>query len=270
MNPDDLEQHAVIKVIGVGETGCNSLNLMIEHKTIGVDYIAIAAKAQSLERCHALTHKLIEVAGNESEILSEIDRSCIAGLISDANIVFIVAEVGEGVAKDVSASIAKIAGELNILTIAIVIPSYRCEESGMPYEEMHTLRDHVDSLIVIPMPELRGVHEDETSAYQFAISLMRDAVITIADMVNAPGLIGVDFTDVRCVMSDQGMAMLGAGTASGVDRARCATELAFASPLFETIDVTGARGVLVNITSSSTLKLRELDKVDPVVKTVMY
>ena len=193
--------------------------------------------------------------------MSEIDRSSIAELISDANIVFIVAEVGEGVAKDVSAFIAKIAGELNILTIAIVISSYLCAESCMPYEEMRTLRDHVDSLIVIPMPELRGTHEDKTSAYQFAISLMRDAVITISDMVNAPGLIGVDFTDVRCVMSDQGMAMLGAGTASGVDRARRATELAFASPLFETKDVTGARGVLVNITSSSSLKLRELDDV---------
>ncbi|MFA6921422.1 MAG: cell division protein FtsZ [Gallionella sp.] len=256
--PECEYQGAVIKVIGVGGGGCNALNLMIDQGVYGVEFIAIDSDVQALKGCKARTHLQIDVARIEAE------RARIASLINDANMIFIVAGMSGETGTDASSLLAQISRELNILTIAVVTRPSGCEESQMrrAVDGITALRENVDSLIVVPIADLMkisGVAMPEV--FQTASGVMRDAVVGIAEMVNVPGLINVDFADVRTVMSEEGMAMVGSAVASGLSRAKIATERAISSPLLTEVGVTGALGVLVNITSTSSLKIREMEEI---------
>lgn len=245
---------AVVKVIGAGGIGCNALNLMIDQEVQGVEFIAIDSDAGALKGCKARAHLQIDVAHIDAE------RARIASLINDANMVFIVAGMGGETGTAASSLVAQISHELNILTIAVVTSPLGCAESAV--EGLKSLRENVDSLIVVPIADLMkisGVARPEV--LQAASAVMRDVVAGIAEMLNCHGLIAVDFADVCTVMSEKGSAMVGSAVASGQNRARIATEQAIASPLLAEAGIAGARGVLVNITSDTSLKLRELDEI---------
>lgn len=251
-------QDAVIKVIGVGGVGCNVLNLMIDQEVYGVEFIAIDSDLQTLERCKARTHLQIDVAHIEAE------RARFASLINDANMVFIVAGMGGETGTATSSLLAQISRDLNSLIIGVVASPSGCEESQMhcAVEGIKVLRENVNSLIVVPIDGLMKIHGIAIpEAFVSACGVMRDAVAGIAEIVNSPGLIAVDFADVRTVMSEEGMAMVGSAVASGLSRAKIATERAISSPLLTEVGMTGALGLLVNITSTISLKVSEMDAV---------
>ncbi|HEX7454615.1 MAG TPA: cell division protein FtsZ [Gallionella sp.] len=269
-------QDAVIKVIGVGGCGGNAVDHMIEQGVQGVEFIAINTDAQALNRSLARTQLQIGAAITKGlgagakpsvgKAAAEEDRERIKEMIRGANMVFITAGMGGGTGTGAAPIVAQIAREMNILTVAVVTKPFAYEGNRMRFaaEGIKALQEHVDSLIIVPNSKLMEVlGEDITvpEAFKAANGVLQGAVAGIAEVINAPGLINVDFADVCTVMSENGMAMMGSAVASGPDRARIAAERAIASPLLEDMDLTGARGVLVNITSTSSLKLREMDEV---------
>lgn len=269
-------QDAVIKVIGVGGCGGNAVDHMIEQGVQGVEFIAINTDAQALNRSKAGTQLQIGAAitkglgaGAKPSVgraAAEEDRERIKAMISGANMVFITAGMGGGTGTGAAPIVAEIAREMNILTVAVVTKPFAYEGNRMRFaaEGIKALQEHVDSLIIVPNSKLMEVLGNDVTvpeAFKAANGVLQGAVAGIAEVINAPGLINVDFADVCTVMSENGMAMMGSAVASGPDRARIAAERAIASPLLEDMDLTGARGVLVNITSTSSLKLREMDEV---------
>ncbi len=187
-------------------------------------------------------------------------------MVSGANMVFITAGMGGGTGTGAAPIVAQIARELNILTVAVVTKPFVYEGNRMRFAKagIEALQEHVDSLIIVPNSKLMEVLGNDITvpeAFKAANGVLQGAVAGIAEVINVPGLINVDFADVHTVMSENGMAMMGSAIASGPDRARIAAERAIASPLLEDVDMSGARGVLVNITSSSSLKLKELEEV---------
>ncbi len=269
-------QDAVIKVIGVGGCGGNAVDHMIEQGVQGVEFIAINTDAQALGRSKARTQLQIGVAitkglgaGAKPSVgraAAEEDRERIKELIRGANMVFITAGMGGGTGTGAAPVVAEIARELEILTVAVVTKPFVYEGNRMRHaaEGIKALNEHVDSLIIVPNSKLMEVLGDDVTvpeAFKAANGVLQGAVAGIAEVINVPGLINVDFADVATVMSENGMAMMGSAVASGPDRARVAAERAIASPLLEDVDMTGARGVLVNITSTSSLKVREMEEV---------
>jgi len=269
-------QDAIIKVIGVGGCGGNAVDHMIEQGVQGVEFIAINTDAQALGRSKARTQLQIGVAITKGlgagakpsvgKAAAEEDRERIKDLIRGANMVFITAGMGGGTGTGAAPVVAEIARELEILTVAVVTKPFVYEGNRMRHaaEGIKALNEHVDSLIIVPNSKLMEVlGEDVTvpEAFKAANGVLQGAVAGIAEVINVPGLINVDFADVATVMSENGMAMMGSAVASGPDRARVAAERAIASPLLEDVDMTGARGVLVNITSTSSLKVREMEEV---------
>ncbi|MBY0575977.1 MAG: cell division protein FtsZ [Gallionellaceae bacterium] len=269
-------QDAVIKVIGVGGCGGNAVDHMIEQGVQGVEFIVINTDAQALKRSKAGTQ--LQIGANITKGLgagakpsvgqaaAEEDRERIKEMISGANMVFITAGMGGGTGTGAAPIVAQIARELNILTVAVVTKPFLYEGNRMRYAKagIDALHEHVDSLIIVPNSKLMEVlGEDVTvpEAFKAANGVLQGAVAGIAEVINVPGLINVDFADVHTVMSENGMAMMGSAIASGPDRARVAAERAISSPLLEDVDMSGARGVLVNITSSNQLKLKEIDDV---------
>lgn len=269
-------QEAVIKVIGVGGCGGNAVDHMIEQGVQGVEFIVINTDAQALKRSKAGAQ--LQIGANITKGLgagakpsvgqaaAEEDRERIKEMIAGANMVFITAGMGGGTSTGAAPIVAQIARELNILTVAVVTKPFLYEGNRMRFAKagIEALHEHVDSLIIVPNSKLMEVlGEDITvpEAFKAANGVLQGAVAGIAEVINVPGLINVDFADVHTVMSENGMAMMGSAIASGSDRARVAAERAIASPLLEDIDMSGARGVLVNITSSSQLKLKEIDDV---------
>src|SRR3990167_4133355 len=269
-------QDAVIKVIGVGGCGGNAVDHMIEQGVQGVEFIVINTDAQALKRSKARTQ--LQIGANITKGLgagakpsvgqaaAEEDRERIKEMICGANMVFITAGMGGGTGTGAAPVVAQIARELDILTVAVVTKPFAYEGNRMRFAKagIDALHEHVDSLIIVPNSKLMEVlGEDVTvpEAFKAANGVLQGAVAGIAEVINVPGLINVDFADVRTVMSENGMAMMGSAIASGPDRARVAAERAIASPLLEDVDMSGARGVLVNITSSSQLKLKELEDV---------
>ena len=274
-------QDAVIKVIGVGGCGGNAVDHMITQGVQGVEFITINTDAQALNRSLAGTQLQIGAAitkglgaGAKPSIgraAAEEDRERIKEMITGANMVFITAGMGGGTGTGAAPIVAQIAREMNILTVAVVTKPFAYEGNRMRFaaEGIKALQEHVDSLIVVPNSKLMEVLGNDVTvpeAFKAANGVLQGAVAGIAEVINAPGLINVDFADVCTVMSENGMAMMGSAVASGPDRARIAAERAIASPLLEDMDLTGARGVLVNITSTSSLKLREMDEVMACVK----
>jgi cell division protein FtsZ len=269
-------QDAVIKVIGVGGCGGNAVDHMIEQGVQGVEFIVINTDAQALNRSRAGTQLQIGAeitkglgAGAKPAIgraAAEEDRERIKAMITGANMVFITAGMGGGTGTGAAPIVAQIAREMNILTVAVVTKPFLYEGNRMRHaaEGIKALHEHVDSLIIVPNSKLMEVLGNDVTvpeAFKAANGVLQGAVAGIAEVINVPGLINVDFADVRTVMSENGMAMMGSAVASGPDRAKVAAERAIASPLLEDVNMTGARGVLVNITSTSSLKVREMEEV---------
>ncbi len=262
----------VIKVVGVGGAGGNAVDHMIREGVGGVEFICCNTDAQALKKSSA--HVKLQLgpglgAGGKPEKARELavqDRERIADALRGAHMVFITAGMGGGTGTGAGPVIAEVARELGILTVAVVTKPFEYEgkRKRLAEEGVTELSRHVDSLIVILNEKLEEVLGEEISyleAFKTADNVLRNAVGGIAEIINVPGLVNVDFEDVRTVMGEMGKAMMGSAVAAGVDRARVAAEEAVASPLLEGIELSGARGVLVNITASSTLGLKEYKEV---------
>jgi cell division protein FtsZ len=274
-------QEAIIKVIGVGGCGSNAVDHMIHNEMQGVEFICMNTDAQALKSNKAET--LLQLgssitkglgAGANPEIGREAaleDRDRIAELIQGSDMLFITAGMGGGTGTGAAPVVAQVAKEMGILTVAVVSKPFSFEGKRLKAAQagMEALSQHVDSLIVIPNDKLMMVLGNDISmldAFKAANDVLYGAVAGIAEVINCPGLVNVDFADVKTVMSEMGMAMMGSALSTGVDRARTAAEQAVASPLLEDITLAGARGVLVNITASSALKMREVHEVMNTIK----
>jgi cell division protein FtsZ len=274
-------QDAVIKVIGVGGCGGNAVDHMISSGLSGVEFIAINTDAQALKRNQAKLQLQLGNgvtkglgAGANPDVGREAaleDRERIAELIDGADMLFITAGMGGGTGTGAAPVVAEVAKELGILTVAVVTKPFLFEGKRVraANQGIESLARHVDSLIIIPNEKLMQVLGDDVSmldAFKAANNVLHGAVGGIAEVINCPGLVNVDFADVRTVMSEMGMAMMGSAQASGENRARIAAEQAVASPLLEDVNLAGARGVLVNITASSTVKMKEIHEVMNTIK----
>jgi cell division protein FtsZ len=270
MEKDSRE--AVIKVIGVGGCGGNAVDHMISKNVSGVEFICANTDAQALLKSEAATILQIGAditkglgAGAKPEIGREAaleDRDHIAEMIEGADMLFIAAGMGGGTGTGAAPIIAEVAKEMGILTVAVVTKPFAFEgkRTLVAKEGLEELSQYVDSLIVIPNEKLMEVLGEDVpfmEAFRAANDVLHNAVSGIAEIINCPGLVNVDFADVRTVMSEMGMAMMGSAEASGVNRANIAAEQAVASPLLEDINLANARGVLVNITASSSFKMKE-------------
>src|SRR5438094_4799077 len=276
-----MEDGAVIKVIGVGGCGGNAVEHMIVRGLNGVEFICANTDVQALRRSTAqmqlqlgsnLTRGL--GAGAKPEIGRDAameDRDRIAETIEGADMLFITAGMGGGTGTGAAPVIADIAKSLGILTVAVVTRPFKFEgkRQRVASAGIEELTKKVDSLIIIPNEKLMDVSGEDVSlldAYAAANDVLHGAVSGIAEVINNPGLVNVDFADVRTVMGEVGMAMMGSATGNGADRARMAAQQAVKSPLLEDVNLAGARGVLVNITASSGLKMREYHEVMNTIK----
>ncbi|MFZ2855310.1 MAG: cell division protein FtsZ [Rhodocyclaceae bacterium] len=263
----------VIKVIGVGGAGGNAVDHMIREGVNGVEFVAANTDAQALKRSEAASKLRLGKTGLGAGAKPEAGRSAaleeraqIAEALKGAHMVFITAGMGGGTGTGAAPIVAEVARELGILTVAVVTKPFGFEGKRLKVAEagIAELQKNVDSLIVILNDKLMDVLGDDVSmdeAFKAADNVLRNAVGGIAEIINFPGLVNVDFEDVRTVMSEMGMAMMGSANAAGVDRARIAAEQAVASPLLEGINLSGAKGVLVNITSTRSLKMKEVNEV---------
>ena len=269
---DRDSQEAVIKVIGVGGCGGNAVTHMIESNVSGVEFICANTDMQALKKSQAKTVLQIGTditkglgAGARPDIGREAaleDRDRIAEVIDGADMLFITAGMGGGTGTGAAPIIAEVAKEMGILTVAVVTKpfSFEGKRTRVAQEGLEELSKHVDSLIVIPNEKLMQVLGEDVpflEAFKAANEVLHNAVAGIAEIINCPGLVNVDFADVRTVMSEMGMAMMGSAMATGTERARIAAEQAVASPLLEDVNLANARGVLVNITASSSFKMKE-------------
>lgn len=276
-------QEAVIKVVGVGGCGSNAVDHMIQHGMKGVEFISMNTDAQALKSNKAPTILQLGTgitkglgAGANPDVGREAaleDRDRIAELIQGSDMLFITAGMGGGTGTGAAPVVAQVAKEMGILTVAVVSKPFAFEGKRLVAAKagMEALGQHVDSLIVIPNDKLMMVLGNDISmldAFKAANDVLYGAVAGIAEVINCPGLVNVDFADVKTVMSEMGMAMMGSAIAAGVDRARVAAERAVSSPLLEDVSLSGARGILVNITANSSLKMREVHEVMSTVKNL--
>ncbi|MEK9712069.1 MAG: cell division protein FtsZ [Thalassolituus sp.] len=279
---DDLQQNAVIKVIGVGGGGGNAVQHMVEGQIDGVDFICANTDAQALRNVGArsviqLGNGLTKGLGaganpNVGREAAMEDRERIAEALRGADMVFITAGMGGGTGTGGAPVVAEVAKEMGILTVAVVTKPFPFEgkkRMAIADQGLAQLSEHVDSLITIPNEKLLSVLGKGTSlldAFKAANDVLQGAVQGIADLITRPGMINVDFADVRTVMSEMGQAMMGTGSATGENRAREAAEKAIGSPLLEDVDLRGARGILVNVTAGFDLSLGEFSEVGETVE----
>jgi len=279
---DSYSQSAVIKVLGVGGGGGNAVSHMVNSGIEGVDFMCINTDAQALKNSSVKT--ALQIGSNITKGLGAganpdvgrqaamEDRDRIIELIDGADMLFITAGMGGGTGTGAAPVVAQIAKELGILTVAVVTRPFNMEggkRSAIADHGMSELAKHVDSLITIPNQKLLTVLGPKTTlleAFKSANGVLQGAVQGIAELITRPGLINVDFADVRTVMSETGMAMMGSGFASGEDRARVAAQMAVSSPLLEDVNLAGARGILVNVTAGLDLSIGEFEEVGNVVK----
>jgi cell division protein FtsZ len=279
---DSHAQSAVIKVIGVGGGGGNAVEHMLMENIEGVDFICANTDAQALKNSRAKT--IIQLgeeitkglgAGADPEVgrqSAEADRDHIRSVLEGADMVFITAGMGGGTGTGAAPVVAEIAKQLGILTVAVVTKPFVFEGKKrltIADEGTKRLAQQVDSLITIPNNKLLSVLGKNVSlldAFKAVNNVLLGAVQGIAELITRPGLINVDFADVRTVMSEMGMAMMGTGVASGENRARSAAQAAISSPLLDDINLAGARGVLVNITAGLDLSIGEFEEVGEVIK----
>jgi cell division protein FtsZ len=279
---DNHNEEAVIKVFGVGGGGGNAVDHMVKQSIEGVDFIAANTDAQALRNSAAGTTLQLgtEVtkglgAGANPDIGRQAaieDRETIAASMSGADMIFIAAGMGGGTGTGAAPIVAEVARDLGILTVAVVTKPFAFEgKKRLSFAEqgIEELSRNVDSLITIPNDKLLKVLGPKTSlldAFKEANNVLLGAVQGIAELITRPGLINVDFADVKTVMSEMGTAMMGTGSASGPDRAQEAAEAAIASPLLEDIDLAGAKGILVNITAGMDISIEEFETVGNTVK----
>ncbi|MEF8728062.1 MAG: cell division protein FtsZ [Accumulibacter sp.] len=270
---EQSERDTVIKVIGIGGAGGNAVDHMIREGVNGVDFITANTDSQALGRSIALQKLQLGKTGLGAGAKPEAgksaaieEREAIAASLQGAHMVFITAGMGGGTGTGAAPIVAEVARELGVLTVAVVTKPFAFEGKRLKVAEVgiSELQKHVDSLIVILNDRLMDVLGEDVSmdeAFRAADNVLRNAVGGIAEIINFPGLVNVDFEDVRTVMGEMGMAMMGSANAAGVDRARIAAERAVSSPLLEGVNLSGAKGVLVNITASRSLKMKEVNEV---------
>ncbi len=279
---DAYSQSAVIKVLGVGGGGGNAVKHMASCGIEGVDFICTNTDRQALQTSKVKTTLQIGCnitkglgAGADPDIGRQAameDRDRIIEVVEGADMLFITAGLGGGTGTGAAPVIAQVAKELNILTVAVVTKPFEMEGTkrmSIADEGIVEIGRYVDSLITIPNEKLLTVLGSETTlleAFRAANQVLQGAVQGIAELITRPGLINVDFADVRTVMAKMGMAMMGSGTATGEDRAREAAEAAVSSPLLEDINLAGADGILVNVTAGSDLSIGEFDQIGNTVK----
>ena len=278
---DNLRDNAVIKVIGVGGGGGNAVEHMLKANVDGVEFICANTDAQALNRSSVRTSIQLggEItkglgAGANPDIGREAaleDRERITEILQDTDMVFITAGMGGGTGTGAAPVIAEIAKEMDVLTVAVVTKPFFFEmKKRMKVAEggIEELRQHVDSLIIVPNDKVLSVMKGKklTEAFKAANDVLHGAVQGIAELMTCPGLINVDFADVKTVMSEKGMSMMGNGIGTGQDRAIKAAELAVSSPLLEDVDLSGAKGILVNITSGEDMSIDEFSEVGSVVQ----
>jgi len=279
---DSIPESAEIKVVGIGGGGGNAVRHMMEHQVEGVEFIVANTDAQALKEFGDAT--VLQLGNNVTRGLGAganpsvghqaamEDRERIADVLQGADMIFITAGMGGGTGTGAAPVVADVAKELGILTVAVVTRPFSFEGKKrmvVAEEGLKHLRDRVDSLITIPNEKLLSVLGSQTSlldAFKAANNVLHGAVQGIADLIIRPGMINVDFADVRTVMSEMGMAMMGSGEAEGEHRAREAAEAAVHSPLLEDINLMGAKGILVNITAGPDLSLGEFQDVGETVE----
>ncbi len=278
---DKLAPNAVIKVIGVGGGGGNAVAHMLNANIEGVEFVVANTDAQAMTNCGSRTH--LQLGGNVTKGLGaganpEVgrqaaleDRERIEAMLDGADMVFITAGMGGGTGTGAAPVVAQLAKEKGILTVAVVTKPFPFEgrrRMQVALKGIEDLSQHVDSLITVPNEKLLSVLGREVTllnAFKAANDVLQGAVQGIADLITAPGLINVDFADVRTVMSEMGLAMMGSGTARGDDRAQAAAEAAIKNPLLEDVNLNGACGILVNVTAGPNLTMREFDEIGRIV-----
>ena len=278
---ESRSQKAIIKVVGVGGCGGNAVDHMIEKNVMGVEFMCINTDLQALKKSQASS--IIQIgetltkglgAGSRPDTGKQAaidDKEKIIEAIDGADMLFITAGMGGGTGTGATPVIAQIAKELGILTIAVVTKPFNFEgnRTQIAKEGINELVNYVDSLIVIPNEKLMGVlGEDVTfiDAFGAANDILLSAVAGIAEIINTPGLINVDFADVKTVMSEMGMAMIGSGYAEGSDRGIISAKAAMACPLLEDVNLNNAKGILVNISASTDFKMKEYFEIMNIVK----
>jgi cell division protein FtsZ len=279
---DAYSQNAIIKVIGVGGGGGNAVTHMMKSGIEGVEFICANTDAQALQNTRVRTSLQIGCnitkglgAGANPDVGRQAameDRDRIIEVIEGSDMLFITAGMGGGTGTGAAPVVAQVAKELGILTVAVVTRPFEMEggkRNRVADAGIAELGKYVDSLITIPNQKLLTVLGSSTSlldAFKEANNVLQGAVQGIAELITRPGLINVDFADVRTVMSEMGMAMMGSGQAEGEGRARDAAEAAVSSPLLEDVNLAGANGILVNVTAGEDLSIGELQEVGETVK----
>ena len=279
---DAYSQSAVIKVIGVGGGGGNAVAHMVTSGIDGVEFMCINTDSQALK--HAKVKTALQIgsnitkglgAGADPEVGRQAameDRDRIVELVEGCDMLFITAGMGGGTGTGAAPIVAQVAKELGILTVAVVTKPFEMEGNKRGFVADHGIAElgkYCDSLITIPNQKLLTVLGPQTTlldAFKSANQVLQGAVQGIAELITRPGLINVDFADVRTVMAETGMAMMGSGAASGENRAREAAEMAVSSPLLEDINLAGAHGILVNVTAGMDLSIGEFQEVGNIVK----
>lgn len=278
---ESVDQVAKIKVVGVGGGGSNAVNTMIASKIEGVDFMVANTDAQALRASLAslrvqLGTKLTKGlgAGANPEVgreAAEEDRARLTELLEGADMVFIAAGLGGGTGTGAAPVIAEVAKEIGALTVAVVTKPFAFEgkqRMAKAVQGVEELKQVVDSLIMIPNDRLTGLADKNMGildAFKPADDVLRQAVQGISDLITTHGMINVDFADVKAAMSERGMAMMGIGIAEGENRAATAAQQAICSPLLEEIDISGAKGVLVNVTGSSSLTMNDYQEVADII-----
>ena len=281
---ETANQTAVIKVIGVGGGGGNAVNHMLKAEIEGVEFICANTDAQALTASNArnllqlgntITHGLGAGADPEVGRQSALeDRDRIMDILDGADMIFITAGMGGGTGTGAAPIVAQVAKEMGILTVAVVTKPFSFEgkkRADIANNGIRELSQYVDSLITVPNDKLVDVLGSDVplvNAFESADDVLLGAVQGIAQVITCQGLINVDFADVKTVMGEMGMAMMGSGKAQGEDRAKVATEAAISSPLLEHIDLSGAKGILANITAGMDFGIGEFNEVGNIIRTV--
>lgn len=278
---EKLAPNAVIKVIGVGGGGGNAVAHMLNSNIEGVEFVVANTDAQAMKGCGSRMHLQLGAnvtkglgAGANPEVGRQAaleDRERIEEMLAGADMVFITAGMGGGTGTGAAPVVAQLAKEKGILTVAVVTKPFPFEgrrRMQVALKGIEDLSQHVDSLITVPNEKLLSVLGREVTllnAFKAANDVLQGAVQGIADLITSPGLINVDFADVRTVMSEMGLSMMGSGTARGDDRAQAAAEAAINNPLLEDVNLNGACGILVNVTAGPNLTMREFDEIGRII-----
>jgi cell division protein FtsZ len=283
---DEGAQGASIKVIGIGGGGCNAVNRMIEAGIEGVEFIAANTDLQALRQSYApvklqLGAKLTKGlgAGANPEVGRQAaleDTEKIIELLEGADMVFVTAGLGGGTGGGSAPIVASLSSELGAVTVAVVTKPFHFEGKRRMHQAEHAvgeLRDSADTVITIPNEKLLTAVPPDTSlidAFKFADDVLRQAVQGISDLITVPGVINLDFADVKTIVTGMGMALMGTGVAEGDSRAETAARKAINSPLLEDTSINGARGVLINITGSQNMTLREVSEASRIIQEAAH